>query len=172
MTEKKGLIKTKKQMFLVIGVFALILLLGTASYAFFNYTRTGESNTVSTGRIAFSSNYTAVNLANAFPITSQEASDASNPNVRTISISVTGDTDYSEGMEYLITATDVNMTTGTKSMPLTMEVGVESNTENNPATTLGSMETGRAKSSSGSVNNRLLLSRTVELSSVASTPAR
>ena len=45
------MIKTKKQMYLVIGAFALVMLLGTVSYAFFNYTRTGAANLISVGRI-------------------------------------------------------------------------------------------------------------------------
>jgi len=35
------MIKSRKHMFIVIGVFALVMLLGTFSYAFFNCTRTG-----------------------------------------------------------------------------------------------------------------------------------
>ena len=33
------MIKSKRQMYIVVGVFALVMLLGTFSYAFFNYTR-------------------------------------------------------------------------------------------------------------------------------------
>jgi len=40
------MIKSKKQMFIVIGVFALVMLLGEITYAFFSYTRTGASNTI------------------------------------------------------------------------------------------------------------------------------
>ena len=47
------MIKSKKQMFTIISVFALVILLGTVSYAFFNYTRTGISNTIRVGRIYF-----------------------------------------------------------------------------------------------------------------------
>ena len=35
------MIKSKKQMYIVIGAFALVLTLLTSTYAFFNYTRTG-----------------------------------------------------------------------------------------------------------------------------------
>ena len=68
-------IKSKKQMYLVIGIFTLILLLGGTTYAFFNYTRTGGANTVSTGRISFNTSYPngVISLNNVFPITSQEA---------------------------------------------------------------------------------------------------
>ena len=40
-------------MYIVMASFALILLLVTASYAFFNYTRTGVANRIQVGRIAF-----------------------------------------------------------------------------------------------------------------------
>ena len=53
MEEKKSLIKTKKQMFIVIGAFVLTLMLFTTTYAFFNYTRTGARNTIKVGRISF-----------------------------------------------------------------------------------------------------------------------
>ena len=51
--KSKGLsmIKSKKQMITVIAVFALLLLVGGTTYAFFNYTRTGPGNTIGTGRI-------------------------------------------------------------------------------------------------------------------------
>ena len=49
------MIKSKKQMILVIISFILVLVLGTFSYAFFNYTRTGGVNNVRVGRINFSS---------------------------------------------------------------------------------------------------------------------
>ena len=63
------MIKTKKQMFIIIGVFTLILMLFTGTYAFFNYTRTGSSNTIKVGRISFISRQTnTINLTNMFPI--------------------------------------------------------------------------------------------------------
>ncbi len=49
------MIKSKKQIFVVIGVFTLVLMLGTVTYAFFNYTRTGSANNIKTGRIYFNS---------------------------------------------------------------------------------------------------------------------
>ena len=49
------MIKSKRQMFIVIGVFALVMLLGTVTFAFFNYTRTGAINNLGTGRIYFNS---------------------------------------------------------------------------------------------------------------------
>ena len=63
------MIKSKRQMYIVIGAFLLTILLGTVTYAFFNYTRTGSNNTIKTGRIAFNTNQTdTINLTNVFPI--------------------------------------------------------------------------------------------------------
>ena len=63
------MIKTKKQMFLIIASFVLVILLGTATYAFFNYTRTGGPNTIKTGRIAFNSTQgNVIYLTNVFPV--------------------------------------------------------------------------------------------------------
>lgn len=144
MEGKRFLIKSKKQMFIVIGAFTLVMLLIGTTYAFFNYTRTGGQNTVRTGRIAFRAQEgNAINLTNAFPITSGQASQANNPNAKTLSITVTGDTDYADGLEYLVTVTDVHMTTvGDKQVPITIEVGVQDIGTAPNTTSLGTEETG------------------------------
>ena len=102
------MIKSKKQMFIVIGVFALVMLLITVTYAFFNYTRTGTANTISVGRIAFVTRQTeTINLTNLFPIDPTETGimdDATK--VGTLEIEIEGDTDYVDGVEYLITTTN------------------------------------------------------------------
>ena len=49
------MLSNKKQMFMIIGIFALILTLTTVTYSFFNYTRTGAINNLGTGRIYFNS---------------------------------------------------------------------------------------------------------------------
>ena len=43
----------QKSLLIVIGLIALIGILGGATFAFFNYTRTGASNILSVGRINF-----------------------------------------------------------------------------------------------------------------------
>ena len=66
------MIKSKKQMYIVIGAFALVLTLFTTTYAFFNYTRTGTVNTIRVGRISFNSSQDgSINLSNVFPIDSE-----------------------------------------------------------------------------------------------------
>ena len=132
------MVKSKKQMFIIIGVFALVLMLGTVTYAFFNYTRTGSSNTIRVGRIAFNSSQAgSINLTNAFPITSTEA-QTDTTNAKSVAITVNGDTDYSGGVEYLVTTSDVNMTVGGKQIPVALEISVEGNNSK----TLGTVETG------------------------------
>ena len=140
------MIKTKKQMYALIGSFILVILLGTVTYAFFNYTRTGTANTIKTGRIAFNSSQgTAINLTNMFPIdpTENGIMDDSTK-VGTVTINVTGDTTYTGGLEYLVTAVNVTNTVGSgqnsKSLPISIDVSVANNSNNDPATTLGTEE--------------------------------
>ncbi len=110
------MIKNKRQMFSVIGVFTLIMLLGTVSYAFFNYTRTGEANTFRTGNIYFNAQQgQALNITNAFPMTSIEAGNAS---LDTVTLGILGDTTYADGEEFEITLVDVNNTINNKEIPV------------------------------------------------------
>ncbi len=61
------MIKNKKQMFIILGSFLLVFMLFTTTYAFFNYTRTGTSNTIKVGRISFVTRQTStINLVNVF----------------------------------------------------------------------------------------------------------
>ena len=110
------MIKSKKQIFLVISVFALVMLLGTVTYAFFNYTRIGTSNTIKVGRIAFNSTQdNTINLSNVFPTTSN---NLDNTNSDTVTINITGDTTYTEGIEYKVTLEQVNNTINGKEVPI------------------------------------------------------
>ena len=128
------MIKSKKQMILVISVFALVMLLGTVTYAFFNYTRTGVSNTIKVGRISFVTRQTeTINLTNIFPITSSEAT-GENPNYDQVVIEIEGDTDYSGGIEYLVSAVDANIyTTKGQIVPISLDITIDNDlgTENN-----------------------------------------
>lgn len=154
------MIKSRKQMYLAIGAFALVLMLGTVTYAFFNYTRTGSANTIRTGRIAFNTEQgTAINLTNMFPIDVSNGIPNDATKVGSVTIHVTGDTSYSEGMEYLVSAVNVQNTIGSgvtqKTLPISIDVSVASNTENDPATTLGTSDsdyfTNRGASASSSI---------------------
>ena len=136
------MIKSKKQMYLIIGVFTLVMMLGTITYAFFNYTRTGSANTIKTGRIAFNSSQgESINLTNMFPIDVSEGIPNDATKVGSVTINVTGDTTYTEGVEYLVTVVNVQNTIGTgynkKTVPISVDISIENNVSNNSVTTLG-----------------------------------
>lgn len=116
--------KSKKKQ-LTVSIIAIVLLIVATvgvTYAFFNYTRTGTANTVSVGRIAFNSSQDGrINLTNIFPIDPTETgimNDATK--VGTVAITVTGDTSYDKGIEYLVSATNVTNTVGTKTIPISI----------------------------------------------------
>ena len=106
------MIKSKKQMFTVIGVFLLIMLLGTVTYAFFNYTRTGGVNTFRTGRIYFNStqNNTLI-VTDIFPLSSEQAAAQAN-SLSAVTVHIQGDTTYAQGEEFKISLVSVNNTVG------------------------------------------------------------
>ncbi len=100
----------------VIGFAILLIGLVSISYAFFNYTRTGEANTIRTGNIYFNATQgQALNITNAFPLTSTEAGNA---NLDTVTLGILGDTTYADGEEFKITLVDVNNTISNKEVPI------------------------------------------------------
>ncbi len=119
------MIKSKKQMFLVIIIFTLVMMLGTISYAFFNYTRTGSENTVRVGRLSFATNQTrTINLTDTFPIDSSSI-ETDTDNVGEVLITISGDTDYVNGIEYLVSTEDVHIYTSEgKIVPVSLDVTV------------------------------------------------
>ncbi len=121
------MIKSKKQMFIVIGVFALVMLLSTVTYAFFNYTRTGVQNTIRVGRISFISRQTeTISLTNLFPIDPTNTSDMNDPDkVGTLEIEIVGDTDYQNGIEYLISTVNSSISSNGKRVPISIDVTIE-----------------------------------------------
>ena len=121
------MIRTKKQSLIVIGVFTLVLALVTTTYAFFNYARTGTGNTIRVGRISFvSKNEETISLNNLFPIDPSNTSDLNdNTKVGTYSIDIKGDTDYVDGIEYLVSAVDANIYTSEgQIVPITLDFTV------------------------------------------------
>ena len=117
------MIKNKKQMFVVIGAFVLVMLLTTVTYAFFNYTRTGVANRIQVGRIYFNTLQNGnINLTNMFPIEATPANLSDNTKVGMVTIDITGDTTYDNGVEYLVSAVDVNNTINSKSLPISINV--------------------------------------------------
>ena len=122
--------KNKKLSLLIVGIAILVIGLVGVTYAFFNYTRTGQKNVIKTGRIAFETSQNgAFNLSNMFPIEATQANLADNTKVGTVTIDVSGDTTYSRGIEYLVTAVNVQNTVGSganqKTVPISIQVTYE-----------------------------------------------
>ena len=107
--------KKKKYMFIAGPLVIFITLIGL-TYAFFNYTRTGQANTLGTGRIYFNSTQgEALTLTNIFPMT---ATEAGNANLDSVTVGITGDTTYTDGEEFVITIVDVENTVNNKEIPM------------------------------------------------------
>jgi hypothetical protein len=118
-------------MFLVVGV----------TYAFFNYTRTGNENTLGTGRIYFNTTEgTALNLTNVFPVDSTEASNA---NLDSLTIGIEGDTNYTDGEEFEISIVDVNNVVNGKEVPMNFIATYEATTGNTIGTSSDNYMTAR-----------------------------
>ena len=116
----------------IIGIAILVIGLVGITYAFFNYIRTGTANVIKVGRISFNSlQGPSINLTNVFPI-DREDIDNETDYVGSVTINVTGSTDYSEGVEYLISTTDVNSLTGSiylseMKIPISIDVDYSAN---------------------------------------------
>ena len=120
--------KNKQIMLTIVGVAILVVGLVGLTYAFFNYTRTGVANTISVGRISFVSRQTeTISLTNLFPIDPTETGimdDATK--VGTLEIEIEGDTDYGDGIEYLITTVDsTNYTIEGRRIPIGLSIDID-----------------------------------------------
>ena len=79
-----------------IVVFIIMLVILGSTYAFFNYTRTGGTNTVQTGNISFSYNDgNAITLGNVFPATGEDVG-----NVISKTFTITAHTTLAAGIRY------------------------------------------------------------------------
>lgn len=151
-TEKQR--KDRQLMLTIIGVAVLVVGLVGITYAFFNYTRTGTANTIQTGRINFNAEQSGtVTLSDLFPITTDGNVTASTPGVGSLSIRVTGGTTYSGGVEYIVKAVNVTGNNGT-SLPISINVGYEANTDK----TIGSANDNYFTSRGGSTSMYKVLS--------------
>ena len=118
--------KKKKILLGILSIIGILSITIGVSVAFFNYTRTGAENTLNVGRISFNSSQDGrINLTNIFPIDPEE-SEVMNDNTKvgTVAITVAGDTTYTGGIEYLVSATNVTNTIGTgvnqKTIPISI----------------------------------------------------
>ena len=137
---------SSKQILLsVIGVAILVVAVVGVSFAFFNYTRTGAANTIKTGTISFNTTNSVINVTNLFPIAkSAVATDANN--VGTGTVTITGSTNYSNGIDFTVTAEDVSSNVGTTSGKLPISVAVS-------ATNLNGVKTFGSNSGSITINS-------------------
>ena len=134
--KKKNMIVT---LLLAVGLISVTV---GVTFAFFNYTRTGGANILAVGRIYFNSTQgTSINLTNVFPVKSTELEN--NPNVDSVTLTITGDTTYNEGLEYLVSADQVVNTVSGKQVPIGTNVTV-----NNLGTSDDSYFTNRGGNSS------------------------
>ena len=117
---------SKQVLLSVIGIAIVIVTIVGVAFAFFNYTRTGSSNTIRVGRISFvTRQLDTINLTNVFPIDKANV-DTDTDNVDSVVIEIEGDTDYSEGIEYLVSSSDANIYTasGTQ-VPVSLDIEVD-----------------------------------------------
>lgn len=77
--ENNKLIKNENKMKIILTVVGILLIIGITTgvtYAFFNYTKTGEENTIRTGTIEFDyQDVQPLQLSNQFPISEEEITD-------------------------------------------------------------------------------------------------
>ena len=122
--------KEKRQnLLIVLGLIALIGLMGGLTYAFFNYNKTGEANLLKLGNIEFSSNYDSITLGNAFPVPKSSIQN-SGTGMSDLTVSITGKTTYAGGLDYRIKAVEVSVEAGEKNIPISLHVsqdGLDSN---------------------------------------------
>ena len=118
----------RKISLMIIGVAILVIGLVGVTYAFFNYTRTGNSNNIRVGRISFvSKNEETITLSNIFPIDPTETGIMNDSTkVGTYTVEIEGDTDYADGIEYLVSVVDANIYTNQgQIVPISLDVTVE-----------------------------------------------
>ena len=119
---------SKKIFLTTIGIAILVVLLSGVTFAFFNYTRTGASNTIKVGKISFITNQTdTISLNNLFPIDPTETGVMEDTTkVGTLVIDIEGDTDYADGVEYLISVTNAHINTNEgKVVPISIDVDID-----------------------------------------------
>ncbi len=112
----------KKKIFFIVGPLVLFIALVGITYSFFNYTRTGSENTFRTGRIYFNATEgDTVTLSDLFPITASGEITSATSGVGAVVLHITGDTTYTDGIEYLVKSVNVRGLNGT-SLPISIEI--------------------------------------------------
>ena len=145
---------SKKILLSTIGIAILIVLVSGVTFAFFNYTRTGASNVIKVGRISFvSKDEQTITLNNLFPIDPTNSTDMNDPTkVGTYSIDIKGDTDYVDGIEYLVSVVDSNITT----LPINVDISVSNGLGTENANYFTTRESKNANIYKKLVNNQIV----------------
>lgn len=120
---------SKQVLLSVIGVAILVVAVVGVSFAFFNYTRTGNPNTIRTGTISFATTQSVINVENVFPIDAANVATDTN-NVKTAEVTITGNTNYSKGIDFVVTAEDVHLTVGSGQEAINIPLHVTVSQEN------------------------------------------
>lgn len=128
---------SKQVLLSVIGVAILVVAVVGVSFAFFNYTRTGAQNTIRTGTITFNSSNSAISITNVFPIAKSAVATDTN-NVGTGTVTITGSTNYTNGIDFTVTAEEVSSNIGTAAGKLPLSVKVTADSGLNSVTANGS----------------------------------
>lgn len=117
---------SSKQILLsVIGIAILVVAVVGVSFAFFNYTRTGTTNTLKTGTISFSTSNSTISVNNLFPI-AKSSVDNTQTNVGEGTVTITGRTNYNNGIDFIVTAESVSSSIGSANGKLPISIKVSS----------------------------------------------
>ena len=100
--------KNKSFFLLIIFLTLTIVVMLAVTYAYFNYTRTGDANVISTGNINFEfENTSLVELGNAFPISQSEVD-----NKYDVTFTIKADSDITKGLTYRVYAIEGDTVAG------------------------------------------------------------
>lgn len=103
---------SSKQILLsVIGVAILVIAVVGVSFAFFNYNRVGNKNTLKTGTITFNTTNTTIDMSNVFPVSKSDILDDTQ-NVGTGYVNISGSTSYNKGIDFTVTVEEVSESIG------------------------------------------------------------
>ena len=116
---------SKQVLLSVIGVAILVVAVVGVSFAFFNYTRTGNENRVRTGHIEFNTSQSVMNVSDLFPVAAGVGKAVENNTTQNggyATVTITGKTSYTAGLDYRVLAEDVNLEVGGKTLPISVYV--------------------------------------------------
>lgn len=115
---------SSKQILLsVIGVAILVIAVVGVSFAFFNYNRVGNKNTLKTGTITFNTTNTTIDMSNVFPVSKSDIL-VDTENVGTGYVNISGSTSYNKGIDFTVTVEEVSESigSGVGKLPLSIVV--------------------------------------------------